>query len=137
MPIDVQIEAAPRIVIATPRGTMTHRDMMEYQKSVWTRPEVAGFHEIVDMTKVEKVDFVSPEWVREITSLAAGMDAPGQRTRMAIVAVNEFHVGLAQMYGTLRSADPRSMREVRTFPSMAEALAWVTSPPTSPPAAAS
>lgn len=128
MPIDVKIDSERRLVVATPRGTLTHADLVGYQKSVWTRPELAGFHELVDMTQVEKVDFVSPEWVGEIASLAAGMDAPGTPTRMAIVAVNEFHVGLAEMYRTLRTADPRSNREVRVFAAAAEALAWLATP---------
>ncbi len=129
MPIDVEIDSVRRLVIGTPRGTMTHGDMESYQKSVWTRPELAGFHELIDMTQVEQVAFVSPEWVGEIASLAAGLDAPQLSTRMAIVAVSEFHVALARLYRTLRSSDPRSTREVRIFPSMAEALAWLTSPP--------
>ncbi len=129
MPIDVRIDTDRRLVVGTPRGTMTHGDMESYQKSVWTRPELAGFHELIDMTQVEKVDFVSPEWVADIASLSAGLDAPRTATRMAIVAVSEFHLALARLYQTLRAADPRSTREVRIFPAAAEALAWLTSPP--------
>jgi hypothetical protein len=126
MPIDFVIEITLRRVVATVRGTLTDQDVFGYQRGVWSRPEVIGFDEIVDMTYVEHVELPTPssERMRALADLSAEMDAAA-RSRFAIVAPGDFAYGLARMYGTYRTLDERSTKEVRVFRSMEEAVAWL------------
>lgn len=126
MPIEYVIEVRLRRVVATVRGTMTDADVFGYQQDVWSLSEVEGFDEIVDMTHVEHVDLPMPsgERMRALAELSAEMDVV-TASRFAIVAPGDFAYGLARMYGTYRSIDRRSTKEVRVFRSMAEAVAWL------------
>lgn len=126
MAIEYVIEVTLRRVVATVRGTMTDADVFGYQQEVWSLPEVEGFDEIVDMTHVEHVDLPTPsgERMRALAELSAEMDVV-IASRFAIVAPGDFAYGLARMYGTYRSIDRRTTKEVRVFRSMAEALAWL------------
>lgn len=128
MPIDVRIDPELRIVFATPVGTLRTEELFDYQRDVWSRPEVAGFNELVDMGRVEKVAFKTPQKVKDLAGLSAGMDGPAP-SRLAIVAVQETHYGLGRMYQAYRELDTRSTREVRVFRKMEEALAWLAEPP--------
>ena len=125
MPIEVRIDPLQRIVFATPRGTLTTQDLFSYQKEVWSRRDLAGFSELVDMTEVEKIAFESVDRVRELAGLSAAMDEPQGSSKLAIVAVKDAHFGLARMYQSYREANPKSTREVRTFRSKEEATAWL------------
>lgn len=110
---------------ATPRGTLTHGDMMAYQKTVWSRPSVRGFDELIDMSEVAGLDFESPQDVLELAALSATMDDSKKRTRLAIVAADKLHHALARMYRAYRDQSPRTSREVEIFGSLDEALKWL------------
>jgi hypothetical protein len=125
MPVEYRIDPVQRIVYVTPRGTLTAPELLAYQKEVWSRPDVAGFSELVDMREVGKIDYESPERVREVAGFAATMDPPQGGTKLAMVATHDAHFGLARMYQSFREANPRSTREVRTFRSMEQAMAWL------------
>ena len=128
MSIRYRIDRRRRFVHVEPRGTLTKKDLFSYQKKVWSRPEVAGFRELVDMAGVAKVDYESPASVRELADLAASMDTPSRPSKLAIVAVSELHFGLGRMYEAFRTINPRSSREVRVFREMAGALKWLRLP---------
>ena len=89
MPIDFAIDHERRLVTAKARGTLTHEDILGYQKDVWSRPEVNGYDELVDMSQVAKIDLQSIERVREVAKLSAGMDTSSSASRFAIVATTE------------------------------------------------
>lgn len=128
MPIDYRIDANLRIVFATPRGTLTTEDLFSYQREAWSRPEVAGFNELVDMRSVEKIDFESTQRVKELAGVSASMDDPAKPTKLAVVATVDTHFGLGRMYQAYREMSPGSTREVRVFRTMEEALAWLNGP---------
>jgi len=50
MPLAHRIDHRPRLVIARASGTLTDEEVFAYQKDVWSRPDVAGYDELVDMT---------------------------------------------------------------------------------------
>ena len=56
MPIEHEINHEHRLVVAKGRGILTNRDVLEYQHGVWSRPELAGYNELIDMTGVERID---------------------------------------------------------------------------------
>jgi hypothetical protein len=104
---------------------MTDQDVFAYQKEVWSRSEVTGFDELVDMTAVTAIEFVSGERIQILAAFSAMMDAPGSASRLAIVAPYDYHFGLGRMYQAYRDAQPRSTKQIGVFRSREEALVWL------------
>jgi hypothetical protein len=130
MPITYEILHDQRLVHAVATGTFTREDAFGYQREVWSRTDVRGYDQLVDMTAVERIDvpFPTGEAMQELVSLAATMDDPAVRSKFAIVATSPFAYGLARMYATYRALNPRSTREVAVFRSPGEARAWLGRP---------
>jgi hypothetical protein len=125
MPIRYRILTPERLVIAEPEGTLTSEDLFSYQREVWSRADVVGFDELVDMSRVEQVAYESSNTVRELAQLSSEMDEPHTPTKMAIVASDDGHYGLGRMYEAYRGLARKSMKSVRTFRTMEEARAWL------------
>ncbi len=125
MPIEYRIDHERRLVTARGHGTFTSEDVLGYQRDVWSRPEVAGYDELVDMTQVEHIALPSAGDVRELSKLSAGMDTRSSASRFAIVAPNAFAFGLGRMYEAYRNMDDRSTKKVSVFRSLDEALAFL------------
>jgi len=124
MPIDFQIDHPRRLVVARGRGVVTHQEMVEYQCAVWSRPEVAGYDELVDMTAAEDFAQPSTDKMRELAALAAAMD--GRRaSKFAVVAPRNLAYGLGRMYQTYRSLEVFSTKTVGVFRTIGEALAYL------------
>ncbi|MCZ7645838.1 MAG: hypothetical protein M5U26_11225 [Planctomycetota bacterium] len=124
MPIRFEVDAGRKLVRATAHGVLTGAEIFEYQRTVWARPEVAGFNELVDMTGVTSVEQPTPGKTDHLAGLSAEMDAGGP-SRFAIVASQDLYYGLGRMYGAYREARQGSLKEVRVFRSRGEALAWL------------
>lgn len=129
MPITYEIDHDHKLVRARITGTLTRDDAFQYQQHVWGLPEVKGYNQLIDASDMGHVDipFPSADAMRELSSLAAGMDDPGLKTRFAIVATSAFAYGLARMYATYRALDPRSTRIVSVFRSVEDAMTWLES----------
>jgi len=127
MPIEHEIDHKRRLVIARGRGVLTNRDVFEYQHSVWSSPEVAGYDELVDMTGVERIDLSSIESVRELAQTSAAMDKDNPPSRLAIVAPKDYAFALGRLYETHRGLDERSRKTVSVFRHIGEAMAWLGS----------
>ena len=136
MPITYEIHHDRKLVHARVIGTMTRDDPFQYQKEVWSIPEVRGYDQLIDATAMENVDipFPSADAMRELAGLAASMDDPHTKTRFAIVATSAFAYGLARMYATYRGLDPRSTRAVSVFRTVDDAMAWLESGDSKPEA---
>lgn len=134
MPIDVRIDRRKKIVFATPRGLLTHEEMVAYQRDVWTRPEVAGYGELIDMTVVDRLDLRSPEQIFELAALSAQLDQDQPPSRMAIVATDRLHLALGKMYRASREANPSHRREIEIFPTQEAARDWLRARPPAPEA---
>jgi hypothetical protein len=125
MPIHYQIHTDKRLVVARGSGVFTDEDVFRYQREVWSRPEVAGFDELVDMTAVESIAVPSAARVRDLAALSASMDPPSAPSRMAIVAPQDIAYGLGRMYEANREMDERSTKKVEVFRTLEEALAFL------------
>jgi hypothetical protein len=126
VPIAYKIDKERRRVIATAYETLTDADVFNYQREVWSRADVAGYDEIVDMRAVKVVELPQPggERLRELAATAASMDAV-TASRFAIVAPDDLAFGLGRMYAAYRDVDARSTKNVRVFRTMEEAVAWL------------
>jgi hypothetical protein len=125
MPIEYRIDHERRAVFAAGRGTMTDTDVFGYQHDVWSRPEVVGYHEVMDMTDVEAIAAPSAGRVRDLAVFSAEMDAPAVASKFAIVAPGNVAFGFGRMFAAYRESNPRSKKEVGVFRSMDAALKWL------------
>jgi hypothetical protein len=133
MPINYRVDHAGRIVIAVGHGALIHSDVFGYQRDVWSRADVAGFDELIDMTRVTEIALSSTDRVRDLATLAAGMDGT-TRSRLAIVASADFPFAIGRMFQTYRQLAAHSTKEIGVFRTMEEALTFlgISHPPEMP-----
>ena len=126
MPIEYRIDHERRIVLAKGRGVFTDQDAFGYQREVWTRPDVAGYHELIDMSEITSIPLPVAGRVRDLAHLSAGMDGPATPgTKFAIYAPTDETYGLGRMYQTYRELQDGSSKEVGVFRTFDEALAFL------------
>ena len=125
MPIEYWIDDERRVVFVEGQGVFTGEEVFAYQKEVWSRPEVAGYGELVDMSKVERIELPAPKRVGELAALSASMDSPNSPSKMAIVAPEDMIFGLGKMYQARRHLQPAGTKEVRVFRDRESALDWL------------
>ena len=127
MPIEYIIDHSKRLVTATGRGRLTSDDIFNYQQEVWSRPDVGGYDELMDMTAVERIDLRSVDRIKRLAELSASMDPTAVQSRFAIVAPADYAFGLGRMYESYRRLEGRGTKRVGVFRSMAEAQAFLES----------
>jgi hypothetical protein len=125
MPFTYKVLPDKRLVLTRGHGTITDEEIFGYQLEVWSRPDVQGFDELVDMTDVEHIALPSPERVRDLAVLGAKMDSPGGSSRFAIVAPQDFAFALGRMYGAHREMSAKSTKQVEVFRTREEALQYL------------
>jgi hypothetical protein len=129
MPIEHTVDHARRLVVARGHGVVTDRDVFDYQRGVWSHPEVAGYDELVDMSGIEGIELPSVERVRELAQLSAAMDDGAPPSRLAIVAPEDFAFALGRLYEAHRGLDQRSRKQVSVFRTLEAAVAWLGTKP--------
>ena len=125
MPIAHRVDSAARVVVAVGYGVVTDADVFAYQRSVWSRPDVVGYSELIDMSQVTEFETPPTSRVRELAALAVGMDGAATTTRLAILAPGDIAYGLARMYQSHRELHPGSRKDIEVFRSIEEALAYL------------
>jgi hypothetical protein len=125
MPIRYIIDHDRKVVLAAGFGRFCHEDVMGYQQEVWSKAEVRGYHELMDMTRVEDIEVPTSDRVRHLASLSASMDHPSARTRFAIIAPEPLAYGLGRMFETFRGLDLRSTKDVSVCRTLEEALDYL------------
>src|SRR5688572_12835092 len=111
MPIEYVIDHERRLVTATARGVLTDEDVFGYQREVWSRHDVIGYNELVDMSEVEKIVQPTSERVRELAQFSASTDAPSVPSKFAIVAPQDIAFALGRMYEAYRDFEHRSTKQ--------------------------
>jgi hypothetical protein len=125
MPIEFAIDHARRLVTATARGMLTGQDVFGYQRTVWSRADVQGYNELLDMRAVEGIDLPSVDNMRALAQLSASMDIPATSSKFAIVATSDEAFGLSRMYETYRHLEGKSTKQVAVFRTLTEAYAYL------------
>jgi hypothetical protein len=125
MPIDYLIDHEQRVVLARGRGVLTDEDVFGYQHEVWSRPEVAGYDELVDMSEVEQIALPSVGRVRTLARLSASMDPSSHESKLAIVAPEDLAFGLGRVYEAYREGNDQSSKRVGVFRSRADAWTFL------------
>jgi hypothetical protein len=125
MPIVYRIDHERKVVLTRGYRAFTDEDVFTYQHTVWSRPDVAGYSELVDMTFVTDIPLPSIHRVRDLATTAASMDHPSAAARMAIVAPDDLAFGLGRMFESYKSFDERTTKEVSVFRTFPEAYAFL------------
>jgi hypothetical protein len=125
LPIEFSIDHERRLVLAKGRGTFTDEDVFSYQREVWSRPEVSGYNELIDMSEVKQIALPSIERVRDLAKHSASMDAEKAPSKFAIVAPSDMAFGLGRMYEMYRDLQARSTKQVAVFRTLKEALEFL------------
>jgi hypothetical protein len=125
MPLEYRIDQERRVVFATAGRILSDEDVFGYQREVWSRSDLAGYDEIVDLSPVEDLVMSSGDRVRALAELASSMDAQGAPSRLAIVAPHDLVYGFARMFETYRTMNQKGVKAVSVFRSMRAALDWL------------
>lgn len=125
MPIEYSIDHERRLVLARATGVIGNQDVFGYQREVWSRADVVGYNELIDMSAVKHIVLTSGQEVMELAWFSARMDTPSAQSKFAIVAPQDSAFALGRMYETYRNLDDRSSKQVRVFRTLAEALAFL------------
>jgi hypothetical protein len=105
---------------------LTDQDVFGYQREVWSRPDVVGYKELIDMSEVDHIALPSANRVRDLAQLSAGMDQGSAGSKSAIVAPSDIAFGLGRMYQTYRELQVKGTKQVGVFRSFEEALAFLS-----------
>ncbi len=125
MPLEYRIDRERRVVFATATRILSVEDVFAYQREVWSRSDLAGFDEVVDLSPAEELVLASSDRVRALAELAAAMEVPGASSRLAIVAPQDLAYGFARMFETYRTMDQGGAKVMSVFRSMQAALDWL------------
>jgi len=125
MPIEYHIDHGRRLVIASASGKLTAEDFFNYKRNAWALPDVRGFNELVDASKVEEILSLSFGKISELAKLSANMDDNTISTKLAIVASDTFLYGMGRLYEAFRNVNPKSTKKVSVFRTMQEAIDWI------------
>ena len=127
MPIIHAVDHQRRLVVARWEGTVVAEDLFAYQQEAWSRPDVAGYNELINMLDVKELPDTGPlaPVLESLANVSAKMDPAGTSSRLAIVAPNALVFGLGRMYQAFRSISPGSNKEVGVFRTLAEARAFL------------
>jgi hypothetical protein len=125
MPLNYRIDPKRRLVITRITGTLKDQEMFEYQHTVWSRPDVAGFDELVDLSGVIHIMLPSIERVRDLAELASEMGRGAPPSKLAIAAPRDLEYGLSRMFEHHRENAGRDSRSVAVFRTVVEALEWL------------
>jgi hypothetical protein len=125
MPITHRIDSERRLVLAAGHGKLTIGDFFGYQQTVWSRPEVAGFDELMDMTDVDEIVEPSVDRILELAALASKMSSSSTTSRFAIVAPTDLTFGLGRMFQAFRAHEDSGARKVAVFRTPDEAMAFL------------
>jgi len=126
MPFVYEIDRHRRIVFTRAIGTLARQDFFDYQKEVWSSPEHRYFDECVDLSAAGSIEGATEDNMTALAELAVDTDDPARPSKLAIIAVENLHFGLARMYETYRGLHPKHARKVAVFRTRDEALRWLT-----------
>ena len=115
MPISARINHLRRIVLAAGHGTLTDQDVFTYQKTVWSRKDIAGYDELMDMTDVQKIVPPPTARIRQLAEVASKMESSNSTSKFAILAPSDVAYGYGRMFKAFRAYQDGGARNVEVF----------------------
>ena len=125
MPVDYSIDHVLQLVMVKAWGTFTAKDLTDYQREVWSRPDVNDYDELLDLSRIEAIVQQPADHVREEANSSAEIDAPKARSRFVIVAPMDASFAWARVFAAFRNLHPQSTRTTTVFQSLQEARSFM------------
>ncbi|HEY7028736.1 MAG TPA: hypothetical protein VH438_14070 [Gemmatimonadales bacterium] len=125
MPISCRINHLRRVVLASGHGTLTDQDVFTYQKTIWSRKDVAGYDELMDMTEVQKIVPPSAARIRQLAEVASRMDSSNSASKFAILAPTDEAYGYGRMFKAFRAYQDGETRNVEVFRTKQEVMGFL------------
>lgn len=123
MTISFRLDSQLSFVISEGSGTLTIQDLIGHAESLRSDPVLSGHDELVDLSRVEKVE-VTSEGLRQLASTVARLNPDRKAYRVAVVAPDDVVYGMARMYEVFRDELAGTLQ---TFRTVDEARGWLTS----------
>ena len=127
MPIQSTVEQVNKTIVSRATGHISLRDLTDHLASLCVGPQHAGFSETIDWRDVDHIDLS----VAELRSLAGPANVfydDSSPSRLAIIATGRRGTRMAQLYRNFREMRGGKDPDIRIFPDMASARAWLEIP---------
>jgi hypothetical protein len=123
VPIEFSFEVTARRRIATFRGPITDRELLDAYTILLGDPAYdASLDDLIDLRGVTHMG-VTSAGLHSLISMYEERDSPGYPTRSAILAPTDVLYGVSRMFQTMRGDDhPDELEVFRTLP---ESMAWL------------
>jgi hypothetical protein len=125
MPISCRINHLRRVVLAAGHGTLNDQDVFTYQKTVWSRKDIAGYDELMDMTDVQKIVPPPTARIRQLAEVASKMESSNSTSKFAILAPSDVAYGYGRMFKAFRAYQDGGSREVEVFRTQQEVMVFL------------
>lgn len=119
MPVSYVIDKQNKLAIGTATGVLTMDEVLESRRQILGDPDFdPSFSQLGDLSSVTKVDLTADQ-----IKMLAETSPFSPASRRAFVGESLEIYGLVRMYEIVRGL--RGDRQIRTFRSREEALAWL------------
>jgi len=125
MPVSCRINHLRRIVLAAGHGTLNDQDVFTYQKTVWSRKDIADYDELMDMTEVQKIVPPSTARIRQLAEVASKMESSNSASKFAILAPTDEAYGYGRMFKAFRAYQDGETRNVEVFRTKQEVMGFL------------
>jgi len=125
MPISCRINHFRRVVLAAGHGTLNDQDVFTYQKTVWSRKDIAGYDELIDMTEVQEIVPPSTARIRQLAEVASKMESSNSASKFAILAPTDEAYGYGRMFKAFRAYQDGETRNVEVFRTKQEVMGFL------------
>lgn len=129
-PIYFSYDASTGIRLATYRGTIDDKNLLEAYRELIVQPDFDPLaHDLADLRGVEHVE-LTPNGLNQLAIMLSGggsLPRPSQVAGLAIVADTPVAYGIARMYEMM--TESFLPKETRVFREFDDALSWLLSKP--------
>lgn len=125
MPMTYEIDHDRKLVIARGSGIITMTEILDYHRQAWSRPDVIGYGEIVDVTGIDERSAISSVEIVNMAKTAAVDDTVIGPAKLAIIVAGDLFFGLGRMYQAYRESAVNSRKRVSVFRTVNDAMTWI------------
>jgi hypothetical protein len=127
--IEYCVDRDKKLLVMNGSGVLTADDVLGYLKDVLSRNDLAGYDELLDLSRVDEIVLSTIGKMQLLAQIATGMAKGTEMTRLAIVAGNESTQGLGRMYETYQNLQGKGSKEVAVFSVREAALEFLNVDP--------
>jgi len=128
MPVKHQIDNDLQLIITTVTGEAVDEELIaameKYQRDIRSKSDYNKYNEILDFSKLTSIGLTNGG-IKAIAQIASATDQTDVKTKLALIVKSPLAFGLARMYQTYRSLNPRANKESRVFNRSHDAFEWL------------